>query len=309
MRTRLFSLARQVREAVLPHLSRPTRRVARHHGGDPHFVVDEVAEQAVRQALEGWDVPLAYLSEDRGLVQLSERPEYLLIIDPIDGTRPAMAGMESCCFSVAVVPYAQSPRWKHVSHALVMELRSGDCFYADTVSPGVEYSGGFPLHLSDNTSLDSMFWSIELTAHPSQRLMEVYGHMIDGSVTRGAVFVFTSSSFSLTRLVTGQLDSHVDIGHRLLRQRPELLPEFIQTGRGKIVTLFPYDIAAAAFIAAKAGAVVTDAYGQPLDELPLLTDKSLDGQCSLIAAANRELHQKILQSLRWQEPAVSKEKS
>lgn len=299
MRARLSSLAQQVREAVLPYLSRPTRRVARHEGGDPHFVVDEVAEQVVREVLETWDVPLAYLSEDRGLVRLSERPEYLLIIDPIDGTRPAMACLENCCFSVAVVPYSQAPRWKHISHALVMELKSGDCFYADTTSPEVQYTGGISTQLSKNTSLDSMFWSIELTAHPAARLMEVYGHLVDGSVARGAVFVFTSSSFSLTRLVTGQLDSHVDIGHRLLRQRPELLPEFLQTGKGKIVTLFSYDIAAAAFIAAKAGAVVTDAYGQPLDELPLLTDKSLDGQCSLIAAANRELHHNILQNLRW----------
>jgi myo-inositol-1(or 4)-monophosphatase len=299
VKERLVSLAEQVRKAVLPYLSRPSRKVARHNGGDPHFAVDEVAEEAVRAVLETWDIPLAYLSEDRGLVRLAERPEYLLIIDPIDGTRPAMGCMESCCFSVAVLPYAERPVWKHVTHALVSELKSGDVFYAEASRPGVECSGPLPPALSENTSLDSMFWSLELTAHPVERLVSVYGHLVDGSVARGAVFVFTSSSYSLTRIVTGQLDSHVDIGHRLLCDRPELLPEFLHVGRGKPVTLFPYDIAAAAFIAQKAGAIVTDAHGRPLDELPLLTDKSLSGQCSLIAAANRELHDQIMHSLRW----------
>jgi myo-inositol-1(or 4)-monophosphatase len=300
VKEQLLSLARRLREVVLPHLRQPNRKVARQAGGgDPHFAVDEIAEEAVRAALAEWSLPIAYFSEDRGLVRLAERPEHLLIIDPIDGTRPAMGCMESACFSVGVVPYSERPRWKDMTHALICELMSGDCFYADAATPGVDCSGPRGAQLSANTDLSSMFWSIELTAHPVRRLTEVYGHMIDGSVTRGAVFVFTSSSYSLTRIVTGQLDAHVDIGHRILKDRPDLAPEFLRVGQGKLVTLFPYDIAPGAFLAEKAGAVVTDAYGRPLDDLHLLTDKSIDGQCSIIAAANAELHGRIMKGLGW----------
>jgi myo-inositol-1(or 4)-monophosphatase len=300
MRERLLDLARRVRAALLPHLAAPGRKpTARRRTGDPHFVIDEIAERATREVLLGWDVPLAYFSEDRGLVCLSDEPEVLLIIDPIDGTRPALAGFESCCFSVAVAPWCARPTMAHVTHALVMELPGGAYFYADASTDGVLTSRPQGARPSALTDLTRMFWSIELTAHPVHRLMEVYGHLVDGSVAAGAVFVFTSSSYSLTRIVTGQLDAHVDIGHRVLRDRPELEPEFLATGRGALVTLFPYDIAAAAFIAAKAGAVVTSAYGEPLDDLALLTDKSLDGQCSIIAAANPELHRDIIASLRW----------
>jgi myo-inositol-1(or 4)-monophosphatase len=301
MRDKLLTLSRRVREAVLPRLCVPGRREAtrRRLEGDPHFEIDEIAEQATREALEDLGLPLAYTSEDRGLVHLASDPRHLFVIDPIDGTRPAMASFESCCFSVAVAPYSPRPTMAEITHALVLELMSGEFFYAEAGAAGIEASRPGVPRLSAATALDSMFWSIELTAHPVGRLMEVYGHLVDGSVTRGAVFVFTSSSFSLTRIAAGQLDAHVDVGHRILRDRPELLPEFLSVGRGQAVTLFPYDIAAAAFIAARAGAVVTDAYGMPLDELCLVTDKGLDGQCSLVAAANPVLHNDIMRSLRW----------
>lgn len=300
MRERLMDLAAQVRRALLPHLATPGRKRTERRGtGDPHFAIDEVAERAVHQALLGWDLPVAYFSEDRGLVRLAAAPELLLIIDPIDGTRPALGCFESCCFSVAAVPFCARPTMADITHALVMELTGGAFFYADAGAPGVRTSRPQGVRPSALADVAHMFWSIELTAHPVRRLMEVYGHLVDGSVAAGAVFVFTSASYSLTRIITGQLDAHVDIGHRILRDRPDLEPEFRATGRGALVTLFPYDIAAAAFLAGKAGAAVTDAYGAPLDDLALLTDKSLDGQCSVIAAGNAALHRNILASLRW----------
>ena len=144
-----------------------------------------------------------------------------------------------------------------------------------------------------------MFWSIELTAHPVRRLVDAYGHLIDGSVTEGAVFVFTSASYSITRLITGQLDCHVDIGHRLLTDQPWMLAEFLHVGRGKVACLFPYDVAAAVFIAEKAGATITDAYGQRLHDLLLVTEKRIDQQFSLVAASTSVLHRLVLDSLIW----------
>ena len=46
---------------------------------------------------------IAFYSEDRGYVEFGT-PRAILVVDPIDGTRPAAAGLESCCVSVAVVP-------------------------------------------------------------------------------------------------------------------------------------------------------------------------------------------------------------
>jgi len=299
---KLLALAEQVRTAVLSKQAYTGREILRReHGGDPHYGIDEIAEKAIEMALRSWNLPIAYYSEDRGFIRCHEKPEFLLIIDPIDGTRPAIANFESCCFSVAVVPYSACPKFKDIKNALILELKSGNYFYADADANQIEVSPSISKTslCSKQTDVESMFWSIELTAHPVKQLIKVYGDLIDNSVTLGAVFVFTSSSYSLTRIITGQLDSHVDIGHRIIQDYPKLIKEFEKVGRGKIVTLFPYDIAAAAFILIKSGGVATDAYGRSLDNLPLITDKSIKGQCSLIAASNKKLHKKIMNQLKW----------
>lgn len=300
MKNKLIELANEVRKAVLPELNNNKREIIRReYCGDPHFKIDEIAEKTVERVLKTWILPIAYFSEDRGLVHLHENPEHILIIDPIDGTRPAMANFENCCFSIAVAPYSENPLFKQITNALILELKTGEYFYADINEPGISSSIlKLPL-LNKKANLDNMFWSIELTAHPVKQISRVCEDLINNSVTLGAVFVFTSSSYSLTRIITGQLDSHVDVGHRILQDNPELTEEFLKVGRGKIVTLFPYDIAAAAFILAKAGGIVTDAYGRPLSNMPLITDKSMNQQCSLIAASNPHLHEKIRSNLKW----------
>jgi myo-inositol-1(or 4)-monophosphatase len=58
----------------------------------------------------------------------------------------------------------------------------------------------------------------------------------------------------------------------------------------------PYDLAAAALIVEEAGAVVTDAYGGPLAERPML-GSGAEFQLSCVAAASPELHETILREL------------
>ncbi len=62
---------------------------------------------------------------------------------------------------------------------------------------------------------------------------------------------------------------------------------------GIILGIAPYDIAASVLIAEEAGAVVTDAYGHSLNDVQLL-DSSEANHRSLIAAANKELHEKLM---------------
>jgi myo-inositol-1(or 4)-monophosphatase len=295
----LIALATEVRKAVSENSNNKQKILKRKFGGDPHFEIDEIAEQTVENFLKNWELPFACFSEDRGLVYFHEKPEHLFIIDPIDGTRSAIADFESCCFSAVVAPYSKKPKFFEITNALVFELKTGEYFYADSNQDKITASAPELPLLTKKTNPENMFWSTELTAHPIKQIARVCGDLIDNSVALGAVFVFTSSSYSLTRIVTGQLDAHVDVGHRILRENPALEEEFLKAGRGKIVTLFPYDIAAAAFILQKAGGIVTDAYGNSLDELCLTTDKSANEQCSIVAASNQELHEKIMNQLKW----------
>jgi myo-inositol-1(or 4)-monophosphatase len=295
----LIGLSGAVRDAIEAHAaSGAARRVfGDSPGGDAQFDIDEVAERVV------WDYvtanagsPLAVYTEDGSLRTTGRNPEYVLVVDPIDGTRPASAHLEMGVFSVAAAPMADGrPRLGDVTSALVTELKGGASLYADSTRPGVE-AIGYPHpvpRLSPNTSLAKMFWSIEFNGHPMSLMTDAYAHLVDQSANTGGVFVFNSASFSITRIVTGQLDAYVDIGNRILRDHPGTEAAFRSVGRGNILHLFPYDIAASVLIARKSGVTITDAYGKPLDDMPP------DNQRSCVAASTPQLHQQILDQIRW----------
>ena len=97
-----LDLAARVRDAVAPSLGDPGARtgVGVAPGGDVTMAIDEIAEDVTEQCCaEAGDI--AFYSEDRGYVEIGT-PRAILVVDPIDGTRPAAAGLESCCVSVAV---------------------------------------------------------------------------------------------------------------------------------------------------------------------------------------------------------------
>jgi myo-inositol-1(or 4)-monophosphatase len=126
--------------------------------------------------------------------------------------------------------------------------------------------------------------------------MEVLAEMVDASSVGGASFDLGSASFDMTRIATGQLDAYVEPGPRMVDDVPGMREEFERVGRGALLNNSPYDLAAAALCLEEAGAVVTDAYGQPLSDRPLL-GSSGEFQISCVAAANRDLHAAICRSI------------
>src|SRR5205085_12154290 len=101
-------LSLALRERVLPMLGSHAGRAhagALSAGGDVTFRIDEEAEALLESWLAERAPDVAFYSEDRGLVLPSGgTAAHVLVVDPIDGTRPAMAGLESCCVSVAAAP-------------------------------------------------------------------------------------------------------------------------------------------------------------------------------------------------------------
>ncbi|GAA4690164.1 inositol monophosphatase family protein [Phytohabitans rumicis] len=304
MRSLILSTARAVRQALGAHGTRPGGR--RVHGdapgGDAQFDIDKVAERAV------WDhlwrhapVPVAVYTEDEGLRCTGAKPEHVLVIDPIDGTRPASAGLEMATVSIAAAPMGDGrPTLGEVCAAHVLELKSGAWLYADDSRPAIASSGyAWPVPApSATTDLTRMFWSLELNGHPMRLMDGAYGHLVDASANTGGVFVFNSASYSITRILTGQLDAFVDIGNRLLRDHPWTEPAFRRAGRGNILHLFGYDIAASVYLARRAGITITDAYGEPLDAMPLLAVDPAS-QRSCVAASTPQLHRALLRTIRW----------
>jgi myo-inositol-1(or 4)-monophosphatase len=286
-----LELALGLREIVLPELG---SHAGREHtatagaGGDITFAVDERAESFMERFLAERAPEVAFYSEDRGMVEPGGEPaSWVLVVDPIDGTRPALAGLESACVSVAGAPLDGEPTMGDVEVGCIVEIKSGVAFTAQR-GGGVEPAPA----LSENGELERMFWTYGLRGRPARALIEVLAELIDRSSVGGASFDLGSATYDMTRIVTGQLDAYVEPGPRIVEDVPGMREDFERVGGGAVLNNSPYDLAAVALCLGEAGAVVSDAYGRPLDDRPLL-GSGAEFQISCVAAANRELHAAI----------------
>ena len=291
-------LSLALRESVMPmlgsHAGRAHQGDADATGGDVTFAIDARAEDTLEAFLAERAPDVAFYSEDRGLVLPSgEGATTVLVVDPIDGTRPAMAGLESCCVSVAAAPLRDGVRMCDVHAGCVVEIPSGAVFLAERGRGLVESP---PVRLSRCDRLDRMFWTYGFRGRPARALTEVLAELIDASSVGGGTFDLGSATFDVTRVLTGQLDAYVEPGPLLVEEVPGMRAEFERVGGGAVLNNSPYDLAAAVLCAEEAGAVVTDARGRPLADRPLL-GSGADFQMSIVASANAALHAQILDEL------------
>jgi myo-inositol-1(or 4)-monophosphatase len=295
----MVELAGAIKAAIAP-LTREARGrevVGTAMSGDATFELDRVAEKALLSFLKNARMPVAYYSEDSGYTTFTNaQPQNLLIIDPIDGTRAAKSGFESCVISAASTRIIERPCMADVDNACIMEILGDRVFYAER-GKGARITQGEHVRrpkLSRNIHLELISWSMTVPGRPAELIFPTAARLIDLSSLKGGFFACNSTSFSLTRLLTNQLDACADFANRYFRDIPHLVKDqFINAGRGIVIGVEPYDLAAALLIVQEGGCVVTDAYGKSLDEV-LLLDTSVENHRSIIAAANAELHEKLL---------------
>jgi myo-inositol-1(or 4)-monophosphatase len=291
----IYELACRLRVRVLPELGAHRGRAFAGDGagGDVTFAVDRLAEDELAQFLADRAPHLALYSEDRGLVAAPDAVD-VLIVDPIDGTRPALAGLESACVAVALAPLGDGePTMADVELGCVVEIKSGDWFLAER-GRGVRSSRRIaPSRLTD---VGRMFWAYGFRGRPVRPTAEVLGDLIDASSVGGGTFELGSQAFGMTRVATGQLDAVIEVGSRLIDDVPGLRQEFERVGRGKVLNNSPYDLAAPWLCLLEAGGVVSDGWGAPLDDRRLL-GAGHEFQISSISASNATLHTQLLEAV------------
>jgi myo-inositol-1(or 4)-monophosphatase len=120
--------------------------------------------------------------------------------------------------------------------------------------------------------------------------------LIDDSSVGGGTFELGSQAFSMTRLITGQLDAVVEVGSRMIEEIPGMRAEFERVGGGHVLNNSPYDLAAPWLCLREAGGVVTDGWGRSLQDRRLL-GTGHEFQMSSISAANPELHRRLVDAV------------
>jgi myo-inositol-1(or 4)-monophosphatase len=296
LRDLAVDLALGLRERVLPALGSHAGRAHAGGGGaegDVTFAIDAEAEAWMESFLAERAPNVAFYSEDRGLVA-RDSADHVLVVDPIDGTRPALAGFEAACVSVAAAALGDGePTMADVEVGAVVEIKSGQRFVA-VRGEGLESDA--PVALSANRDLDRLFWVYGLRGRPARETIEVLAELLDRSSVGGGTFDLGSATYDMTRVLTGQLDAYVEPGPRMIAEVPGMLEAFRRVGGGAVLNNSPYDVAAAALCLTEGGAVVTDAAGKSLDDRPLLGSEH-EFQMSMLAAANPDLHADLVEAV------------
>jgi len=288
-----YRVARALKKAVLGHRQTPTRQriTGVSEGGDVTFSVDRTAEQALGRILDQENLRMAVYSEDQGMETFGlDSPEGILIVDPLDGSRPFLSGIPVSCVSVALTPYTESPTFGEISEACLLEMDADRAYMARKNEKPLllwEEQSVEPV-LNPNENLDDLSWSFEVAGRPMRQVSVVLQDLIDRSSLRGGSFTLSASAFCISRVFLGFMGAFIDVGGRILDVLPELRPQSMG--------LYPYDVAAAATIAKASGCVVTDAYGRPIDRI-VLTDSSKENILSLVVGSNEAIHEKILMYL------------
>ena len=151
-----------------------------------------------------------------------------------------------------------------------------------------------PFLPTGRTDLESLFWSLGFRGRPAVILASVLEELIDASSVGGAAFDLGSATWSVTRILTGQLDAYVDIGPAIIEAHPWAEAAFRRVGRGNVLCNSPYDLAAVHVLCKEAGAPIGDAAGRPLDDKPVL-GSSAEYQLACIVAGNQELRDSLVE--------------
>ncbi len=224
------SIAKAVLESIREMVGTPESGLMVKMGADgtPTKSIDRVAEDAILSQLKATGLGFKVLSEEIGEVQIGEQPEYLIHLDPLDGTFNAIAGIPF--YSVSIYLSGGGCHFGYVCN-----LASKVKYYAELGNGAYSEPGG-RLRVSNNSNL-SDFGISAYTLRPNTSRIVGIGDRVRRIRTLG------STSLEMALVAAGKLDAFVDL-------------------RGMLRVV---DVAAGKLILEEAGGTITDAAGKPLE--------------------------------------------
>lgn len=197
--------------------------------GTPTTSIDQAAEDAIVEVLKADGRPMRIISEEAGELITGESPEFSVVLDPLDGTYNASAGIPFYSVSIAFASHDLSDlRFGYVSNLALREE-----YYADAGKGA--YLNGNKIKTSTNSDLRNLCVSVYGYRQNVERTRKIYSNV-------RRVRLLGSVALELCYVASGRLDAFVDV-RKALR-----------------VT----DVAAGQLILEEAGGCITDGRGNTL---------------------------------------------
>ena len=286
-----YEIIKEVSRAIRPYIGTPEagEKVKIGADGTPTSLIDIVSEEIVVHTLKEAPVYSYIVSEEIGELRLGkgtkraisltqelrrddlpedEKPHFIFLVDPVDGTSNAIKEIPAFAISIAVasVPDGRVATLNDVELAFISNLANGNFFEAEK-GKGC-WLNNKEVHPSDVVSFKNLTLGGFTKSGTSQA-----SKLVDNA---RRMRVLGSVVLELSYVASGRYDAFIDLrGSRII------------------------DIAAAKLILEEAGGIITDKYGEKLNNTLSIYEKSI-----VVAANTKILHKQMIDLLNDNETDV-----
>ncbi len=232
--------------------------------GDTSIYWDIYMENSAIDAIKSLGINTKLITEERGEISFGEKPEYIIIIDPLDGSKNAKRGIPLYAYGISIAKYSKNPTNKHVLASLIRLLEFDEVYIAETGKGATK--NGKKISPSKTTTLKEAFVSIDTASHGydlSEYLERIHTLMTKIKDMRR----FGANLIDMVYVADSRLDAMVDL-------------------RG----IFPSIHVSGWHILKESGAIIIDKSGKDLS-----FELSINSKMSFITAGTQELADEILQ--------------
>ncbi|WP_407391630.1 bifunctional NADP phosphatase/NAD kinase [Methanobrevibacter sp.] len=279
-----YEIIREVSRAIRPHVGNPEsgEKIKIGADGTPTSLIDMIAEDKIITILKNAPVLSYIVSEEIGELKLGrgtkrsiilteelkrddlaedEIPKFIFLMDPVDGTSNAIKEIPAYGISIAVAEVNQGrvATLNDVQLGFISNLANGNFFEAEKGKGcWLNNKEVKPSNIVDFSSMTLGGFTKSGTSQASKLVDNARRMRVLGSVV-----------LELSYVASGRYDAFIDLrGSRII------------------------DIAASKLIVEEAGCIITDKYGQKLNNTLSIYEKTI-----VVAANNKILHKQMIDIL------------
>ncbi|MFX1481731.1 MAG: inositol monophosphatase family protein [Promethearchaeota archaeon] len=108
--------------------------------GDRTLRLDKEAEDEILSVLKSSGIDFAILTEERGFLKAEKKPEYLALVDPIDGSANLKLGIPLVSIGISIVPYGNDVTSDDAEISVIDSVFTNETYVALT-GKGVSRNG------------------------------------------------------------------------------------------------------------------------------------------------------------------------
>ena len=212
-------------------------------GGDVSRKIDIIAENTVMNYMKRHGKNPTIIGEECGIVEGDSGDGYL-IMDALDGTTNATRGIPFFCCSLA---YAPDPKLSAIEDSAVIDLPSGDLYYASK-NQGA-FLNGDKIHVNeyDKINFEDLVGGINISGVST----DMFTKLLPYITCMNHIRHYGANALELCYLARGFLDLFIDLRKKIR----------------------PTDMAASYLIVKESGGIILDLQGNSLDSEVYFTNR------------------------------------